>query len=589
MLNRISVLLLVISLSACADNTDHSGHAHSGESQSGNSGHSDHSGRSENSGHSHSAKSGQSEKSGHSHSAKSSHKGNSAHSGHSGNVEHSAHARESDHPGDQNNSDNYVVTNFTKKTELFLEFPKLIKARRIKFVTHLTGLGSYKPIMKGRVTVVLSGGGKPTEKFTTEKISSPGIFKPVVVAKYGVKRTINIIFSEGSSYSVIHRLGIFQVFANQELANKYSIRSKISKSMVTYLKEQQWKFDFNVTGVKRRSIRSTVTAIGSLRAPSYGNIRITASATGRLKKINQAFPYIGMKVEKGQRLAEIIPTLGDAVDIASLELALKKKKAILKLARYDRRRLESLYRQGLIAKKKLIAAQSREDIAHAEFQTIERRIRQQKTGEVSLGNQTTGIILRARISGSIAHVHKVPGSHLKIGDEIFHLINSNKLWLAIKVPEHDVSQLGSPVGAWFEITGFKQRFNTLKLKGRVISIGSSIDSVTRTLPLLIEFDNPGNSLKVGMFADVHVITSIKNEVLAVPVSAVIDDNGKNIVYVQVDGEHFEGREVKIGVKDDQYVQILAGLKKGEYIVSKGGYLVRLASTSSTKVGHGHTH
>jgi len=59
--------------------------------------------------------------------------------------------------------------------------------------------------------------------------------------------------------------------------------------------------------------------------------------------------------------------------------------------------------------------------------------------------------------------------------------------------------------------------------------------------------------------------------------------------VQIGGEHFEVREVKIGLRDDQYAQVLVGLKEGEVIVSTGGYLVRLASTSSTKVGHGHAH
>jgi len=482
----------------------------------------------------------------------------------------------------------YVVTNFTSKTELFLEFPKLVKNKGTKFVTHLTRLSNYKPIMKGKVTVVLSGGGKPIEKFSVDKVSSPGIFKPVVNAKYTTKRTIKIVFNEGS-YEVTHSLGTYPVSASSEEAQKITIKSDATESLITYLKEQQWKFDFSVSAVDKRSIRSTISATGTIRAPSYGNIRITATSSGRLKSIKKEFPYVGMKVKKGQILAEIIPSLGHSVDIASLELEMKKKKSILKLAIYDRERLEKLFKQKVIAKKKLIVAKSKEVIARAEYKTTARRIGHQKTGEFHLGKLSTGVILRARINGTIAHVHAVAGSYLKKGQEVFHIVNTNKLWLDIKVPEHDIGKLGNPVGAWFEIDGFKKPFNTLKLGGKVISIGSAIDSTTRTLPLLIEFENSKNTLKVGMFADTHIITSVKNDVIAVPISAVIDDNGKDIVYVQNDGEHFEVREVKIGLRDDQYVQILVGLKKGEYIVSKGGYLVRLASTSSSKVGHGHSH
>ncbi len=482
----------------------------------------------------------------------------------------------------------HVVTHFTDNTELFAEFPKLVRGSGVRLVIHLTRLRDYRPLQKGKLVVELSGAGKPVERFSVDKPTAPGIFEPAVTPKYSGKRELTV-YLDGETGRTVHRLGKYPVSADHDEAHRLHLDGRHRKGLITYLKEQQWKFDFAVAVVKKRTLHETITATATIRAPSDRTMRVTATSAGRLRAAGRVFPYVGMKVSKGQVLAEIIPVLGDSVDIASLELELEKKKSRLKLAEYNRRRLETLYRQKVIAKKKLIAAQSKEEIARAELNTIERRIRQQKTGEVHLGSQASGVILRARISGTIAHVHRTPGSHVQTGTEIFHIIDTGRLWLESRVPEHDVARLGRPRGAWFEINGYKSAFNTLKLNGKLVSMGSTIDATTRTLPLLIAFDNPGNRLKVGMFAESHIITALKKQVIAVPVSAVVDDNGKSIVYVQKDGEHFEARQVQTGIRDDRYIQVVAGLKAGEYIVTKGGYLLRLAATSPATIGHGHTH
>jgi multidrug efflux pump subunit AcrA (membrane-fusion protein) len=75
----------------------------------------------------------------------------------------------------------------------------------------------------------------------------------------------------------------------------------------------------------------------------------------------------------------------------------------------------------------------------------------------------------------------------------------------------------------------------------------------------------------------------------IPVSAVIDDAGRPIVFVQTSGESFERRPVTLGVRQADVVQVLEGLKPGERIVSKGAHLVRLASLSTQVPAHGHVH
>jgi multidrug efflux pump subunit AcrA (membrane-fusion protein) len=97
-------------------------------------------------------------------------------------------------------------------------------------------------------------------------------------------------------------------------------------------------------------------------------------------------------------------------------------------------------------------------------------------------------------------------------------------------------------------------------------------------------------LKIGMFAEVAVQTGDAEETLALPTSAIFDDNGTPVAYVHVEGEAFAKRVLQTGIIDGGFTQIISGIAEGERVVTVGGYQVRLASLStSVPVGHGHEH
>ena len=125
--------------------------------------------------------------------------------------------------------------------------------------------------------------------------------------------------------------------------------------------------------------------------------------------------------------------------------------------------------------------------------------------------------------------------------------------------------------------------------GKLIDVGSVVDPDNRTLPVRYEVPNAERLLKVGMFADVAIETTRAEEAVAIPESALVDEDGRPVVYVLLDGEHFEKRDVELGIRDSGFVEVKAGLKAGERVVTKGAYAIRLASVSSVIPAHGHTH
>lgn len=494
------------------------------------------------------------------------------------NASHDAHAH-TDH--DSNNS----VTHFNDKTELFVEFPKLIKNQSVEFIVHLTSLSDFKPVSGGTVTITLyRAKTNSKESFSAKSSDQAGIFKVKVKPKTSGSRNIEIIYHT-QQQTIKHAIGKFRVYHDKHQAEHGKVITVKTENAITYLKEQQWKFSFATSEVSHKDLYDSIPATGEIHAPNNNQVKIYSPVRGHINSVDNNFPYIGMTVKKGQILARIFAKLADNIDISELELKYKQAASKLNLATYERKRLERLYKAQAIAKKKLVAAENAEQVAQAEFQTIQKQIEQVS----NIGsNQHSGIQIQSPLDGVIADVKVVSGSFVDTGEFLFHIINDKLVWLIAKVPESRIAKLSELTAAWFTIQGFKQTFDTRKNDGKIISIGNKIDSQTRTFPVIIELKNPG-MLKIGMFAKVNLITKKISQALTIPASSVIDDNGESVVYVQLAGESFERRLVQTGIQDGEFIQILNGLKAKERVVSKGAYLLKLASSSPSEVGHGHAH
>jgi YHS domain-containing protein len=118
----------------------------------------------------------------------------------------------------------------------------------------------------------------------------------------------------------------------------------------------------------------------------------------------------------------------------------------------------------------------------------------------------------------------------------------------------------------------------------VSNVLPQVDPMTRTLKLRLEADNPGFALRPDMFVDVELHASVPSG-LSVPVDAVIDSGREQRVFVERSAGVFEPREVQVGWRSGDRVQILHGLTEGEHVVSAGMFLVdsesRLKSAQAT--------
>ena len=298
-----------------------------------------------------------------------------------------------------------------------------------------------------------------------------------------------------------------------------------------------------------------------------------------------------MSVKKDQVLATIAPRLGAEADPATLESAANQAKVRLDLARKERERLDGLFAQQAVPERRVAEARSAESLAQAEATAAARRLAQYQGTQRATGEGATGKVeLRSPVTGVIAAVSTAPGAFVEEGKPLFHVVDPDRLWLDVQVPESDIGRIGKPSGAWFEVQGFDRPFTVdPKAGGKIVAFGGVVDAQSRTTPLIFEVGNPGRALRVGMFAKVHVLSGQEVKGLAIPASAVVDDGKQEVAFALVSGEAFERRPLKLGVRDGEWVQVLDGLSPGDRVVTRGAWQVRLAAAAGAIPASGHVH
>lgn len=491
------------------------------------------------------------------------------------------------------------LSNFSASTELYLERPPFFVGQTAELTAYLTRLADFKPLRQGRVSVILSGNGA-TQRYDSDAPATPGIFKVIVTPKTAGDFEMTLLV-ETATISSRHALGSVPVFADAKAAAAAHQHHShgIHDEGILFTKEQQWKADFATAEAIDGHARSSISATATIKARPDGEALLVAPATGVLRPTG-SLARIGQSVRKGQILAYLAPRLAGDTDQATLQAATAKAGIALEQARRERERMEALFQDEAIAEKRLLEARDHERLAATELQAA--RARQGQLGGND-GNGDSGIAIRTPIDSSIADVAVAAGAFVTEGSPLFHLADTARLWLEARVPESEIGRMGLGAadaldGAAFTVDGYDQPFVIEPGKnGKLIAVGGVVDAATRTVPAIFEFSNPGN-LRLGMTARAQLYIGAgkgaqeaeeARNALLVPASAVQDENGMPVVYVQTGGERFERRPVRVGARDGAHVAILDGLEAGRQVrvVSRGAHLIRLASSMSAAVGHAH--
>lgn len=481
-----------------------------------------------------------------------------------------------------------AVTIFTPRSELFAEHPFLVVDTEAPFAAHLTDLKDFTPVAEGRLEVVLTPSFGDPAVFSVDGVLRPGIFRPVV--KPTVSGTYRMSFRVTSpKLTDTIDAGKVTVYPDAQSAVAAAPRVEEDPEEIAFLKEQQWKIPFATQVVKAGTVAGGGTVQGTVKPAGGREVAIAAPAAGRIVVGSGRLPQLGAKVRQGEVLAILTP-VGDAgQDRASLEQAVTSAEAALTQAGLDLARAERLLAAQAAPARRVEEARTAVTIAESRLAAARRQL-DSKEAALS-GNPVAteeSFRLKAPITGTVVEAPLVPGSFVSAGAPLYRIVDLDTVWVEARVPEVDLHRLGSASKADITVPGAPP-VRVGGGRGRLVTLGSVLDPANHTAPVVFAVPNPDGRFRIGMSAEVRLLSGSSRPGPVVPAEAVVDDNGRPIAYVQTGGESFERRELVLAEKEQDRVLIESGLAPGDRVVTKGGYEIRLSTLSNAVPAHGHEH
>jgi RND family efflux transporter MFP subunit len=477
-----------------------------------------------------------------------------------------AHNQDGSHVGEEIPKMDFTI--WTDQTELFVEFPALIVGNPSKFAAHFTVMDKHQPVTEGSVTVSLVSGEKGI-RASVDKPSSPGIFspvlKPLTAGKY------QVIF-ELSTPQYKDKIIIKEVtvFTNLEEATK-TLGTTTKEAPISFLKEQAWKIDFQTATVMKGIIYDVINTHG-VWMPSPSSVASLAAKSNGVVEFKLNNLTEGMAIKKGQVLMSIN---SQGLTANNLNTEIARAKAIFEQTKAEYDRKKQLFDAKIVPKSEFEKVTSNFEIAKANYQSL--------IADVSSGSKQ----IRAPFDGYIKSISVSNGNYVEQGVTLLTMgSQQSKVLKSQLAPTYGLS-MNTIKGIWYQ-SNKGQWINITDDGGKILAVSKAVDKENPLLAVFAEI-NSVEDLPDGSLSPVQITMGNATQNALIPINALLEDYGSYSVIVQLSGESFERRQVKIGKRNGENVEILHGLKAGEVVVTTGAYQVKMASMSGSTPAHGHEH
>ncbi|HEY9809604.1 MAG TPA: efflux RND transporter periplasmic adaptor subunit [Halomicronema sp.] len=268
--------------------------------------------------------------------------------------------------------------------------------------------------------------------------------------------------------------------------------------------------------------------------------------------------------------AKTRPNVGEAsteIKRAEVELPVKElRESEAKVAEAEEQLTRAMQRRDVLeaenqlkrAEASLEGVKSRLKLSNAAYNL---RLQQLETK----ANEKGFVIVSAPISGSVVNRQITVGETVESANKpLMTLLNDKQVLAIANIYEKDIDKVRLAQPVRVKVESLPERI----FMGKISLIGSVVEGETRVMPVQVELDNSEGNLKIGMFAELEIlIDKTIEEVLVVPTSAVVETNGKKIVYVQ-NGNSFQPTEVSLGQVSGDLVEVKSGLFDGDFVVTQ---------------------
>ncbi len=292
-----------------------------------------------------------------------------------------------------------------------------------------------------------------------------------------------------------------------------------------------------VTTVKRGTISDYILLSANLETERMADIY--SRVQGLVEKIHVDE---GDVVKKGQVLMEL--------ESDEYKLAEEKAKLNYQKQKSDYNRLEAMYKQNLL---------SIEEFETAKFAMQGLEV-DWKQAQLNLSYTR----ITSPISGVIGDRSRKPGDRIQPSDKLFRVINTTEMIAVVYAPEKQLGTVQKNQKAYITSDHIRGK----EYEGWIKRVSPVVDPQSGTFKITLGVKNRDNKLRAGMFVNTHIVTSVHENAILIPKTAIVYENeGMNIFVVR---DSVAKRVVlKIGFQDHEKVESLDGIEEGEQIIIVG--------------------
>lgn len=503
-------------------------------------------------------------------------------------------AEEHDHHSHGHN-DSWSFTAWGGVYEVFSEIGALVSGESAEALVHVTVLEDFAPLNSGRLEIVFTDSGGVEEVFSASEPIGAGIYQFGFTPRKTGEFDLTLRMESAAGRETI-RGGRVRVGTDDEpggIVLAPAPRGATSAGEpVSFFKEQQWQAAFETGWVRPGKFARALEGLAEARPTAGGEAWVTAPVEGVVAP--RPWPYVGQEVAKGDLLFRLIPSVSAGRSLAELEADVDAALELAGVAESRLRRLEELIEVEATSRRELEEARARVKITQARLASAEqdlaaaRSVRQGRGGAEPLG-------IEAPFDGRVASAVASPGAAAGAADRLARVVRTDAVWMAVALPPNVSAQLADGVsglvltGAMARGVGGERRADSLHFgteATRLVSVAPSVHPETGKLDALIEIS--GTSVPLGSTWNAQVLLATEDEGIVVPTSALVDDGGETVVFLQLAGETFVRQRVEVEARQGDRA-LVAGLIPGQRLVTRGGESIRRSNLMSTGAGHGHIH
>jgi cobalt-zinc-cadmium efflux system membrane fusion protein len=339
------------------------------------------------------------------------------------------------------------------------------------------------------------------------------------------------------------------------------------------------------------SVEPTSDGSAVVNSLARGNVTRVLADIGQSVKANQILCYVNCP-----ELAEVQSSyLSEQAKILEARAQVAAANSRISSIKSDLERQETLNKEGISSVKQVQSARSALSTTDAELVAARATLAATiatagssasrlksfgiSTANLDPQNLTSELAIRSPISGVVSQRNIKAGENvnpaglgaLNAQEGLFHIVNLDKVWVMLEVPQSEVSALkvGAPVNFETEVAPGKL------FQGHVVTAGENFDPQSRTVSVRVVINNPSGVLKPGMLVLANAQSGVNSKpMLAVDNEAIQDIDGKSYVFVKTAPNTYKKQEIQKGVRNDRYTAVQHGLSSGQCVVTKGSFALK---------------